>query len=331
MLLKHIILSSPSTDVRIKSPGTLVISTYVACPDIRVKITTDLKSPQMGKTGQLIWINIESKFRIGGSVLAQAYAQQGNDTPSLDKASVLKAAFNTTQSLLVENKLLAGHDISDGGLVVCLMEMAFAGLCGLKIDLTEVCSKLPKESLRSNDIDDAKLLLLFAEECGWVLEVSTENMGDVLNEFHKNGVPAYHIGQATGCGLKSPVHISCCGDKLISGSCLTFFRQWERTSFEIEKLQMNRDCAIEEFATYDYRTGPVYKCTFNPDMEITLNRITAPIRVAVIREEGTNGDREMIATLIAAKFEVHDVAMDDLLKQRTSLDQYRGVVFPGTH
>lgn len=310
-------------DATIKSPGTLVISTYVQCPDIRMKITPDLKSPQLGRSGELIWVNIEGKFRMGGSVLAQSYGQQGNDTADIQNAGVLKAAFNVTQNLLAQRKLLAGHDISDGGLVVCLLEMAFAGLCGLRVDLSEVANLLLPGV-------DAGLALLFAEECGWVLEVATEDLDSVLNELSQKSVPAYHIGQSMGtAGYRSTVEIACNGVSLLVSDTLTLFKQWERTSFELEKLQMNKDCAIEEFSTYEYRTGPRYSCTFNVDAELMLKSSSPPVRVAVIREEGTNGDREMLATLLYANFEVHDVTMEDLLQGRTSLDRYRGVVFPG--
>lgn len=316
----------------IKSPGTLVISTYVQCPDIRVKVTPDLKSPQNGgKSGELVWINIDGKFRVGGSALAQAYSQQGNDCPDITNAAVLKAAFKVTQNLLAQNKLLAGHDISDGGLIVCLLEMAFGGLCGLKVDLSKVAASFPADSFKSNNfgVNDAALLLLFAEECGWVLEVATENLNSVLKEFADNSVPAYHIGQSVGVGLKSTVQIACNGISVIATDTLTLFKQWERTSFELEKLQMDKECAIQEFLTYDYRTGPKYVCKFNVDAEIPKYKLSAPIRVAVIREEGSNGDREMISSLLYAQFEVHDVTMSDLLQSKTSLDQYRGVVFPG--
>lgn len=301
------------------------------CPDIRVKVTPDLKSPQLNKVGELIWINIESKFRIGGSVLAQSYSQQGNDCPTLQNSAILKAAFNITQSLLSARMLLSGHDISDGGLAVCLLEMAFAGLCGLKVDLTNVVRSLDNYSFETNnlDVNEAALLLLFSEECGWVLEVDSNNLDSVLGQFRAANVPAYHIGQSIGKGLHSNIDILCDEQSVISGHTLAFFEQWERTSFELEKLQMNKNCAIEEFGTYLYRTGPTYKCAFNPDKELFLKKISAPIRVAVIREEGTNGDREMIATLLTSQFEVHDVTMNDLQKSKTYLDQYRGVVFPG--
>lgn len=120
-----------------------------------------------------MWINIENRFRLGGSALAQTYKQQGNDTPDIQNSQCLKHAFKVTQALLSEGKLLAGHDISDGGLIVTLLEMAFAGLSGLKINITDVIKRLERSCFETSGINDndVPLALLFAEECGWVLRI----------------------------------------------------------------------------------------------------------------------------------------------------------------
>lgn len=301
---------------------------------MRYNITPDLKSPAIQKSGELVWVNIEQRFRLGGSALAQAYAQEGNDTPDISHPKTLKNAYVVTQSLLLQKKLLAGHDISDGGLVVCLLEMAFGGWCGLKVDLTDAIHKIGKKNFVTNNLTEsnAPISALFAEETGWVLEVATEHLEDVLKTFEKQNVPAYHIGQSVGNGIHSPIEIKYENTMLLQDKALTYFKQWERTSFELEKLQANVDCAIEEYGTYDYRTGPTYRCTINPD-EYAKQLLKTPsnkdIVVAVIREEGTNGDREMIASLIASHFVVHDVVMSDLLDGKITLDRYRGVIFPG--
>lgn len=316
----------------VKSPGTLVISTYVQCPDVRERCTPDLKAPQRGRTGALVWVNIEGVFRLGGSVLAQAYAQQGDDVPDIANAETLRRAFNVTQTLLAQHKVLAGHDCSDGGLVVCVLEMAFAGLCGLDVDLAPVKKALPAEAFHSNGHTDAGLAMLFAEECGWLLEVEEADLQDVLTQFGEQQVPAYHIGRSVGRGMRAEVNIRCGPQDLLHGMTLDYFLQWERTSYELEKLQIPVKCAEEEFETYQFRTGPRYAFVHKPTAVATVERPLAAVvqpRVAVIREEGTNGDREMIATLLHAQFEVHDVTMADLLAGRTTLDRYRGVVFPG--
>lgn len=321
------------SDETIKSPGTLVISTYAPCPDVRCKITPDLKAPAVDTVGELVWINIENRFRLGGSALAQVYSQQGNDSPDLEHPQTLKAAFNVTQQLLSEGKLLAGHDISDGGLLVTLLEMAFAGLCGLDVNIDVVLKRLGAKSFETNNLPTiaAPFVALFAEETGWVLEVLKSNLQSVQDAFDKANVSCFHIGQSIGRGLHSTVRVSNGNDLLLEGETLKFFKKWERTGFEIEKLQANADCAKEEYSTYDYRTGPVYTCPVNADaiQQLLLTPSNAETLVAVVREEGTNGDREMIASLLAANFNVHDVVMNDLLKGSVTLDRYRGVVFPG--
>lgn len=304
----------------VKSPGTLVISTYAPCPDVRIRVTPDLKAPSNNEEGDLIWINIDGKFRLGASALAQAFMQQGNDSPDIENFEALKKAFNVTQKLLSENLLLSGHDISEGGLVVALLEMAIAGMCGIKVDLKDAMNFY---GLKENSIENV-LKVLFAEECGWILECKHENLNQVLSEFKANKINALHVGKSTGFGMSSRIQIKSSEFMLIDISTLDATRKWERTSFELEKLQMNPECAIEEFELFDERKGPKYLLTFNPDEALKLLRDpVSPWRVAVVREEGVNGDREMIAALMKAKFEVYDVTMSDLLARKTFLDHVR--------
>ncbi|XP_058825547.1 phosphoribosylformylglycinamidine synthase [Topomyia yanbarensis] len=313
----------------VKSPGTLVISTYAPCPDVRVKVTPDLKAASLGVETTLVFVSIESKFRLGGSVLAQCFGQLGSETPDLDRTDILVQAFKVTQSLLKGGKLLSGHDVSEGGLLTCALEMAFAGLAGLKLDLTEVFSKCGKQF--GADISQASMHILFAEECGWVVEVTSDNVPSVTDAYQSVGVPCFIIGY----GYRTDIHdtnsasVVMRGQQLLKTSVLSLFKQWERTNFELEKLQANEQCAVQEYATFDFRRGPTYSCTINPDLMYASKAIGTKPRVAVIREEGTNGDREMSAALFLANFEVHDVTMSDLLNRKTSLDNYRGVIFPG--
>lgn len=298
----------------IKSPGTLVVSTYVQCPDVTVRVTPDLKSPGMNKVGELIWINIEGKLRLGASAFAQSLAQQGDDCPDVENTQTLKKAFNITQKLLKSGLLLAGHDISDGGLVTCLLEMAIAGIAGLDVDLNTAIESFA-------EISNVNLAALFAEECGWVVECSSFNLQQILREFQAENINALHIGVCKGFGMQSKINIRNGNLTLIETTTLAVTKQWERTSFELEKLQMNTECAEEEFNSYIDRKAPKYQLSFNPDEAVKLLKtISDPWKVAVIREEGVNGDREMIATLIKARFEVHDVTMSDLLSRKTFLD-----------
>ncbi|XP_055628077.1 phosphoribosylformylglycinamidine synthase [Toxorhynchites rutilus septentrionalis] len=313
----------------VKSPGTLVISTYAPCPDIRVKVTPDLKAASLGIETTLIYVNIEGKFRLGGSVLAQCYGQLGAESPDLEKPEVLVQAFNTTQKLLKSGYLLSGHDVSDGGLLTCALEMAFAGLAGLKLDLTELYEKFGKRL--GTTLEHSAAHILFAEECGWIIEVDSGEVSSISNAYNSSNVPFFIIGKAfkTDIRMADSAVVEISGQQVLKASVLSLFKQWERTSFEIEKLQANEQCAVEEYASLDSRSGPTYNCTVPQGSIYHVNGIKSKPRVAVIREEGTNGDREMAAALFNANFEVHDVSMSDLLNGKTTLDRYRGVIFPG--
>lgn len=316
-------------DEVVASPGTLVISAYAPCPDIRVKVTPDLKAAARGIESTLLFVSVCGKFRLGGSVFAQCIRQLGSVSPDIDSPTDLVNAFKVTQQLLKKNLLLSGHDVSDGGLITCALEMAFAGLTGLRLDLTEIYSKHSNEF--SNDIEQAALHLLFAEECGWIIEINSDDVLAVRKAYDAAQVSNFVIGNGFKSNLQSDdsVILKLCGLEIFKSSLLSLFKQWERTSFEIEKLQMNEACAKEEFSSLEFRRGPTYKCAINPDLVYTNRLIGTKPRVAVIREEGSNGDREMSVILYEANFEVHDVTMSDLLERKTSLDNYRGVIFPG--
>ncbi|XP_055599562.1 phosphoribosylformylglycinamidine synthase isoform X2 [Uranotaenia lowii] len=313
----------------VKSPGTLVISTYAPCPDIRIKVTPDLKAPILNQRTTLVYVGIENKFRLGGSVLAQCYNQLGSACPDVHRTEVLAQAFKTTQKLLKAGSLLAGHDISEGGLITCVLEMAFGGLAAVKLDLTSAFKAYDKSS--NDTLDTTIMNILFAEECGWVLEIASHNEKTVIEAYQAADVPCFIIGAAYAGDVhdNDSFSLQACGQQILKTSVIKLFKLWERTSFEIEKLQMNEACAIEEFRTFDYRRGPRYSCVINPESISPATQLTSKPRVAVIREEGSNGDREMCAALFDANFEVHDVTMTDLINRKTVLDNYRGVIFPG--
>lgn len=151
----------------VKAPGNLVISTYVTCPDITKTVTPDLK---LGDSGILLHIDLgKGKRWLGGSALVQVFGQVGNESPDLDDVPYLKTNFNGVQELLGAELISAGHDISDGGLIVCSLEMAFAGNCGISLDLTSV--------------EGSPFQTLFAEELGLMLEVSKKQLDTVMANF----------------------------------------------------------------------------------------------------------------------------------------------------
>ncbi|CAK9831747.1 Phosphoribosylformylglycinamidine synthase [Anthophora retusa] len=301
----------------VKAPGTLVVSCYAPCPDIRQVVTPDLKAPATGKYGYMLFVDLSNgRSRISGTALAQVYGSLGDDVPDVDDAAMLKNAFKATQHLIAEGKVLAGHDISDGGLITCLLEMCFAGISGINVNI----SNKPGSPIE----------ILFAEELGWILEVEQESHNYALDVFKQYNVPVYLIGLSTEYGLSSKVNITIQEKTVLNSTVLSLMKLWEETSYQLERRQTNVDCAVEEFNGLKDRTGPAYKLTFNPDQPVAVQKhVSSNIAVVVIREEGINGDREMAASLMQAGFDVWDVTMQDLLQSKTTLDRFRGVIFPG--
>uniref|UniRef100_A0AAY4D7H6 Phosphoribosylformylglycinamidine synthase n=1 Tax=Denticeps clupeoides TaxID=299321 RepID=A0AAY4D7H6_9TELE len=299
----------------VKAPGSLVISAYAVCPDITATVTPDLQDPE-GK-GVLLYVPVSAgRHRLGGSALAQCYAQLGDCSPDLDDPDKLSACFNTTQSLIKDRVLSAGHDVSDGGLVSCLLEMAFAGNRGFDVDLTLRCAGV--------------LDVLFSEELGLVLEVAESNSDQVCQRYADAGLLCHRIGTTCGFGPKSKVRVSVCGQEVLDEPLPSLRALWESTSFQLERLQANPLCVQQEEEGLSYRTQPYFKLTFDPAVTpLIKDPGLAKPRVAVVREEGSNGDREMSASLFMAGFEVWDVTMQDLCSGSTTLDPFKAVVFVG--
>lgn len=304
----------------IKAPGTLVVSCYAPCPDIRVVITPDLKAPTMGRQGSLLFVDLScDKNRLGGTALSQVYNQLGDDVPDVEDAQALRNAFNVTQQLIADKKILSGHDVSDGGLITCLLEMCFAGISGMHVDITHRSAPA--------------INVLFSEEVGWVIEVDQIHYDEAIQMFQRHGVSVYLIGKSVGLGTNSQIIVKVRNEIVLNTTVIESMSIWEETSYQLERHQMNVDCALEEFAGFQERTLPAYRLSFNPiriDHSSTVSRpISKYIKVAVIREEGINGDREMAASLLEAGFDVWDVTMQDLLKNQVTLEIFKGVVFPG--
>ncbi|XP_073016823.1 probable phosphoribosylformylglycinamidine synthase, chloroplastic/mitochondrial [Primulina eburnea] len=296
----------------VKAPGNLVISTYVTCPDITKTVTPDLK---LGDDGILLHIDLaKGKRRLGGSALAQVFDQIGDDCPDIDDVSYLKIVFNGLQNLIDEELISSGHDISDGGLLVSVLEMAFAGNCGICLNLTspESCSVFHT---------------LYAEELGLLIEVGKGNLDMVLRKLFNFGIAAEIIGEVT----TSPVvELKIDGIVHLNEKTSVLRDMWEETSFQLEKFQRLASCVELEKQGLKSRQEPSWVLSFTPTRTDEKYRAMASKpKVAVIREEGSNGDREMAAAFCAAGFEPWDISMSDLLDGKIHLRDFRGIVFVG--
>ncbi|KAI0496230.1 hypothetical protein KFK09_022541 [Dendrobium nobile] len=295
----------------VKAPGNLVISAYVTSPDITLTVTPDLK---LEDDGVLLHIDLaKGRRRLGGSALLQAFNQVGDESPDLDDVLYLAKTFEAVQELLAERLVSAGHDISDGGILVCVLEMAFAGNCGVQLSLNS----------KEKDI----LHLLFAEELGLVLEVSSQNLNLVKQKLDGAGISLEVIGKVTASPI---IDLSIDGTQQLKEDTSYLRDIWEDTSFQLEGLQRLASCVNLEKEGLKNRRKPSWSLSFTPKFtDMKFMQSASKPKVAIIREEGSNGDREMSAAFHAAGFEPWDITMSDLLKGLISLNDFRGLAFVG--
>ncbi len=308
----------------VKSPGTLVISAYVTCPDITQVVTPDIKKPGRSR---LLYIDLGGgRDRLGGSALAQAYRQVGTEPPDVDDAEFLKRAFNCVQSLIEKDLILSGHDRSDGGLITTVLEMAFAGNCGVEINLSAEERKGERADENRDNVPSS-IARLFSEELGLVMEYLPEKEKEISAILSDAAVPFQIIGNTTD---SKEVSVSVNGAPVLEEDMRDLRRMWEETGYQLERLQANPECADEEKKACFDRPGPDYLLTFDPSVTPAslLARDDKP-KVAIIREEGSNSDREMTSAFFQAGFEPWDLTMTDFLEERISLDGFKGAAFVG--
>lgn len=291
------------------SPLSLVVSGFAPVGDVRRTLTPQL----CAGPASLILIDLgEGKNRLGGSCLAQVYGQIGDETPDAPAPEVMKAFFSVMQQLNREEKLLAYHDRSDGGLFVTLVEMAFAGRMGLEIDLPS-----------------AGLADLFSEELGAVAQVAAKDAAGVLARLSAAGVAARVVGR----GAPGNEIVIRGGGRLAYRNTRTALQKmWAETSFHIQSLRDNPECARQEFSLLDdaERPGLAVSVPFDPAERVSAPFVrTARPRVAILREEGVNGQVEMAAAFDRAGFNAVDVHMSDLLTGRVTLAQFKGLAACG--
>ncbi|KJU77526.1 phosphoribosylformylglycinamidine synthase [Ectopseudomonas oleovorans] len=307
-------------DKSVTAPLSLVITGFAPVQDIRQTLTPQLRMDK-GET-DLILIDLgRGQNRMGASILAQVYAQIGQQVPDLDDAEDLKAFFAVIQGLNADGHLLAYHDRSDGGLLTTVLEMAFAGHCGLSLNLDALA-------------DDSSELpaVLFNEELGAVIQVRQDATPEVLAQFSAAGLDdcVAVIGQAVNNG---EVSISFNGEPVFAGERRLLQRQWAETSYRIQRLRDNAQGADQEFDLLleEDNPGLSIKLGFDVNQDIAAPYIKKGVRpqVAILREQGVNGQVEMAAAFDRAGFSAIDVHMSDIIAGRVSLEEFKGLVACG--
>lgn len=302
------------TDKEVTSPLSLIVTAAARITDVRKSVTPQLQNTI--ESTVLLLVDISSgQQRLGGSALAQVYNQLGSDVVDADSADALAGFFAATQSLLQQEKILAYHDRSDGGLLVSALEMAFAGKVGIDLYFD----------------GSAVLDWAFNEELGAVLQVKESDLELVMEAYQTHGVSSVSV---LGCtNTENQVRINSDDDVLLDKPLSELHAAWHETSFAIQARRDNADCAESEFKALSEATdeGLFAKVSFDTNEDITapfINTGSRP-RIAVLREQGVNGQYEMAAAFDRAGFEAHDIHMSDILAGRAKLDDFAGLAACG--
>ncbi|WP_029148417.1 phosphoribosylformylglycinamidine synthase [Methylophilus sp. 5] len=299
----------------VTAPISLVISAFANTQDVRKTLTPQLRT-DLGDS-ELILIDLGNGHnRMGGSALAQVYKQLGNTVPDVDQPAQLKAFFEAIQQLNTDGKLLAYHDRSDGGLYVTLVEMAFAGHCGLTVDL----SGLTGDNLST----------LFNEELGAVVQVRAADAAAIANQLQQAlGTCVHRIGQVNA---GHDITIAQ-GNSRYQASRIDLHRMWSETTYRMQSLRDNPACAQQEYDRILNAddAGLHAALTFDLNDNIAAPYINTGKRpnMAILREQGVNGQTEMAAAFDRAGFNSVDVHMSDVISGRVSLKDFAGLVACG--
>ncbi|MCU0241409.1 MAG: phosphoribosylformylglycinamidine synthase [Vicinamibacteria bacterium] len=300
---------------QVVGPLSLIVSAFAPCQDVRRTWTPMLRRDS---DTDLVRIDLaDGQRRLGGSILAQVHGQFGDETPDLDAPDQIVHLYAALRELRDADLVLAYHDISDGGLFVTLVEMAFAGHVGIEIDLQAAQGA------------DALLRELFSEELGVVIQVQASDRARVLDCLARNGLKAARIGTTRQDDRVRIVH----AQGAIDESRIGLARVWSETTWRLQTLRDNPDCAQQEYDRVldgdDPGLSPIV--TYDPSADIAAPMIAggARPRMAILREQGVNGQVEMAAAFDRAGFEAHDIHMSDIIAGRVSLAGFRGFVACG--
>lgn len=301
---------------KIISPGTVIVSAGGEVSDIKKVV-----SPVMVNKEKSTFYHIDFSFdelRLGGSAFAQSLNKVGSDVPTVQNPEYFRDAFLAIQDLINKGLILAGHDISAGGLITTLLEMCFANMeGGMEINL---------DKMNCDDI----VKILFAENPGIVIQVADKHKTEVKQILENAGVGYIKLGKPS-----DERHLLVTKNDATYQFGIDYLRDvWYSTSYLLDRKQSMNGCAKKRFENYKQQpvefafdpsfTGKLSQFGLNPD-----RRTPSGIKAAIIREKGTNGEREMAYILYLAGFDVKDVTMTDLISGRETLEDINMIVYCG--
>ncbi|MDR2016227.1 MAG: phosphoribosylformylglycinamidine synthase [Burkholderiales bacterium] len=308
--------ANDGTARNIIAPVSLIVTAFAQVEDARRTLTPQLQLDS-GET-QLLWLDLaRGQRRLGGSALAQVYEKIGHETPDVDNTETLSAFLQLIRALNRQGKLLAYHDISDGGVLMTLLEMAFAAHAGLELHFS----------------DDAPLLdTCFAEELGAVVQVKTKEVAAVTQAAEKAGIAVIAVGVPLAGG-ETNVVVYHGKNKVLNESRAALQTLWSSTSLAIQALRDRQESADEmRKALLDADDpGMQVRVTFDKNEDVAAPFIARGVRpkIAILREQGVNGQVEMAAAFDAAGFDAFDVHMSDILEGRMTLRDFKMIAACG--
>jgi len=295
-------------DQEVISPGTVIISAAANCNNI-----TNVIEPVLQRNGgDIYYINLsQNQFKLGGSSFAQILNKVGNDAPNVKDAGYVKTVFNTIQQLIKDQKIVAGHDVASGGLITTLLEMCFADVnLGAELDLSTL-----------NEKDTVKLL--FAENSGIVFQASDNSIETVLNDAN---IEFFNIGKSTTSDVLSIIN----NDEVYTMTVSRLRDMWYKTSYLLDQKQTANGLAKTRFENYAKQPLNYYfPKHFTGELSFyNKNQSADRPKAAILREKGSNSEREMANAMYLAGFDVKDVHMTDLISGRETLEdiQFLGAV-----
>ncbi|SMF22542.1 phosphoribosylformylglycinamidine synthase [Pseudogulbenkiania subflava] len=323
----------------VTAPLSLIVSAFSPVDDVRKTVTPELKNDA---ATDLILIDLgHGRCRLGGSALAQVWKAMDGKAPDVESPAELQGFFNTMQSLLADQLVLAYHDRADGGLFATLAEMMFAGRVGVTVDLQELVIERKNTQAYLDDFvpptpeaaaHGRVMRVLFNEELGAVIQVAKANTAEVISRFVKAGLERalFVLGSVNG---DERLVIQQQNETLLDESRLDLQRAWSETSYRLQRLRDNPACADSEYAQLDNTAsgGLFAKLSFdvNADPAAPFIATGARPRIAILREQGVNGQIEMAAAFTRAGFDAVDVHMSDVIGGRVSLADFKGLAACG--
>ncbi len=288
------------------SPGTVIISAAANCNNIK-----NVVEPVFNKNaGDIYYINLsQDHFKLGGSSFAQILNKIGNDVPNVQDALYVKTVFNTLQQLIKDQQIVAGHDVASGGLITTLLELCFADTnLGAELDLTALGEK---DSLK----------LLFAENSGIVFQAKDQSIEHILSEAN---IEFFNIGKVTDTDVLGIIN----NNEVFTMTVSRLRDMWYKTSFLLDQKQTANDLAEARFKNYS-KQPLIYTFPKQFTGQLPIIDATKPRpKAAILREKGSNSEREMANAMYLAGFDVKDVHMTDLISGRETLEdiQFLGAV-----